>query len=262
MDERPHTPTADRWWGESWTFDFAAPDGALGGFVRLGLLPNQATCWYWAWVVGPDRPPVAVVDDEVEPPRGGSLELRGHGLWADHIVEEPFEHVSVGAEAFALELDDPEDAVGAPRGIPTPFGLDLGWETDGPRAPVDGPGGVAGYRLPCRVVGEVLVGDERIELDGFGHRHHLWGVEDWWSAAWTAADGRLDDGTWISARADGAGGLDDLGPDLAVEPLAAAPARIAGDGGRTSRLVRALCRFREVPTGRSGVGWTISNKPS
>jgi hypothetical protein len=262
LDERPHRPTADRWWGESWTFAFATTGGdrgELGGFVRLGLLPNQGTCWYWAWVVGPGRPPVAVVDDEVPLPRSPSLELRSTGLWADHIVEEPFEHVSVGAEAFALELDDPEEAYGIPLGIPTPFGLDLGWETEGPRAPITGPDGIEGYSLPCRVVGVVLVGDERIELDGFGHRQHAWGVEDWWSAGWTVADGRLDDGTWFSGPLDGP---DDLDLDLAVEPLVVAPVRITGDGGRTSRLERALCRFRDGPTGRSGIGWTTTNRPA
>jgi hypothetical protein len=292
VDERRHPPTDDLWWGEAWTFELATPDGRLGAYVRLELLPNQGTCWYWAWVVGPDRAPVVVLDPAVPPPRGESLELRTDGLWVDHIVEEPFEHVSVGAEAFALRLDDPAEAYGPLVGVPTPFGLDLGWETDGdhPAGPdlVRREGGSRqGYSLPCHVVGEILVADERIELDAVGHRHHTWGVEDWWSAGWTAAHGRLDDGTWFSHRSqpshapagtertttgggdgdgDGFPGADriDVGhPELhlAVEPVAYAPVPVADHDGRRSHLVRALCRFRDHAAGRGGVGWAEWNRP-
>jgi hypothetical protein len=278
LDERRHQWTDDRWWGEAWSFEFATPDGRLGGYVRLGLLPNQHTCWYWAWVVGPGRDPVVVLDHEVPLPRGSSLELRTNGLWADHIVEEAFEHVSVGAEAFALRLDDPGEAYGALLGLPTPFGLDLGWETDGSAGSTGSAVAVEGregYDLPCRVVGEVLVADERIELDGVGHRGHTWGIEDWWSAGWTAARGRLDDGTWFSslggATRPPAGDhgfptedrvrVTDPDLDLVVEPLAFAPVPVAGDDGRSSRLARAFCRFHDQPGGRTGVGWTEWNQP-
>jgi hypothetical protein len=283
VDERRHPATDQRWWGEAWSFEFATPGGELGGFVRLGLLPNRSTCWYWAWVVGPDRAPVVVLDHEVPLPRGASLELRADGLWADHIIEEPFEHVSVGAEAFALRLDDPAEALagGSLLGEPTPFGLDLGWESVAAPAAITGRPGLEGYRIPCQVVGEVLVADERFELDAVGHRHHTWGVEDWWSAPWTTVDGVLDDGTWLSASATppapptlDAHGLptgDRLtsadGPDLdvVVDPLALAPvvaARSAGNGdGATSVLARALCRITDPASGRRGVGWAEWNLP-
>jgi hypothetical protein len=280
LDERRHRPTDDRWWGEAWTFDFATRDGRLGGYVRLELLPNQRTCWYWAWVVGPDRAPVVVLDEEVPLPRGPGLELRTNGLWADHIVEEPFEHVSVGAEAFALRLDDPAEALGPLRGMPTPFGLDLGWETAGERTAVSAStGAIEGYTLPCQVVGEVLVADERIELDAVGHRRHTWGVEDWWSAGWRAVDGRLDDGTWFTGRVDASAPVTresgDHHPfpagdrirlerpdlDLAVEPLAFAPVTVADGGGRRCRLVRALVRYRVAASSHGGVGWMEWNEP-
>ena len=258
-------------------FDFASLDGQLGGYVRLELLPNQDTCWYWAWVVGPDRPPVVVLDQEVPLPRGAGLELRTTGLWADHIVEEPFEHVSVGAEAFALLLDDPAEALGPLVGMPTPFGLDLGWETAGARTSTAGT--TEGYGLPCHVVGEVLVADERIELDGIGHRWHTWGVEDWWSAGWRSVAGRLDDGTWFADRTEvGANDralephdatfptsdrarLEEQGLDLVIEPLAFAPVPVANDDGRACRLVRALCRYRDPSSEHCGVGWTEWNQP-
>jgi hypothetical protein len=260
-DEHRHRPTDDLWWGEAWSFDFATAGAGLGGAVRLGLLPNQATCWYWACVIGPGRDPIVVVDNEVPLPRAAALEVRTSGLWAEIIVEEAFEHVSVGAEAFALRLDRPGDTMG----LPTPLGLDLGWETDGALVRH-----ADGYDLPCRVVGEVLVADERIELDAVGHRHHTWGVEDWWSTGWTAVSGRLDDGTWFSGRAGPsalAGGDLPTGDrfvtdalDLVVEPVAWAPVAVEGDDGVVSDLVRALCRFGDASGGRRGVGWAEWNR--
>lgn len=280
MDERRHPATDQSWWGEAWSFEFATPGGELGGFVRLGLLPNQGVGWYWAWVVGPDRAPVVVLDPEVPLPRGASLELRTNGLWGDHIVEEPFEHVSVGAEAFALRLDDPAEALGPLLGELTPFGLDLGWESAGPPVPITDRPGLEGYRIPCQVVGEVLVADERYELDAVGHRHHTWGTEDWWSAPWTTVDGVLDDGTYLSASrssvssptpptldrhglptADRLTTVDGL--DLAIEPLALAPVTVDRPDAAASVLARALCRIRagDPDDGREGVGWAEWNLP-
>jgi hypothetical protein len=192
-DERHHPPAEGRFWGESWYFDFATRDGSLGGYVRLGLYPNQSACWYWACVVGEGRRLVTVIDHEVAPPKPPSLELRGDGLWADHTIEVPFDHVTLGCEAFALGLDDPAEAYGPMVGERVPFGLDLEWETDGAAYPY--PGGVTRYEVPCRVHGEVLVGDERIELDAIGQRDHSWGERDWWTVSWTWTAGWLEDGT-------------------------------------------------------------------
>ena len=30
-------------WSESWYFDFADPEQGVGGWVRLGLMPNEST---------------------------------------------------------------------------------------------------------------------------------------------------------------------------------------------------------------------------
>ena len=69
-DERRHPPGDEPWWNESWYFDFATADASLGGYVRIGLYPNQgsARAWYWACVVGEGRPLVIVVDHDVAPP--------------------------------------------------------------------------------------------------------------------------------------------------------------------------------------------------
>jgi len=189
-DERPHSPGPELFWNESWYFDFASPTGDLGGYVRIGLYPNLGVCWYWACVVGEGRPLVTVIDHTVPLPRaGGSLELRHDGLWADHTCEAPLERWSLGLEAFGVALDDPADTYGDLRGDRTPLGFDLEWETDG--AVFRWPEGMDRYEVPCRVHGEILVGDETIDFDGWGQRDHSWGVRDWWANGWCWSAFRL-----------------------------------------------------------------------
>lgn len=144
-----------------------------------------------------------------------------------------------------------------------------------------------------------LVGDEEIEVDGWGQRDHSWGAaRDWWTNQWCWSAGRLDDGTrWHSAsgffpgndwgvayvlgssdtefsefdeipvRAElGREGLIDrarltIGDlDLSVEPLAWAPVLLAHPDGREARFPRALARFTATD-GRTGTGWIEWNQP-
>ena len=196
-DEHRHEPGPEELWNESWYFDWTNADGTLGGYVRLGLYPNLGLSWYWACLVGSGRPLVTVIDHDAPLPAGRSFELRTEGLWADQTIETPLDHLSLGCEAFAVALDDPAAVYGDLRGDRVPFGLDLEWETDGGTYAY--PGGVTRYEVPCRVHGEILVGDERIDFDGWGQRDHSWGVRDWWTMGWQWTAGRLDDGTRFHA---------------------------------------------------------------
>lgn len=181
--ERPLEPEDEAWWGDWWWFDFAVPDGSLAGQVRIGLLPNEGIVQYWAAVTGQARQPVIVQDNEVPlPRRAGSLEIRTDGLWAEHIVEQSFEQVTVGCEAFALRLDSPDDLRQDPvLGERVPFGLDLEWETwppgTAPRCSTEDGSRTTSYELPCEVHGVVLVADEEIPLETAGSRRHGWGVQ-------------------------------------------------------------------------------------
>ena len=192
-DELAHPPGEERLWGESWYFDFTDREGTLGGYVRLGLYPNLGVAWYWACLVGEGRPLVTVIDHEVALPKAPSLEIRADGLWADHIVETPFDHMTLGCEAFAIGVDDPAEVYGDLRGDRVPFGFDLEWETD--RGGLYPWIGTTRYEVSCNVHGEILVGDETIDFDGIGQRDHSWGVRDWWSFGWVWTAGGLDDGT-------------------------------------------------------------------
>jgi hypothetical protein len=292
-DERRHPPGPEMLWGESWYFDFAATDGSVGGYVRVGLYPNLDRVWYWATLVGRDRDPVLVIDHEVPLPRGvGSLELRSSGLWADNTCETALDHWSLGLEAFGVRLDDPADAYGSMRGDRVPIGFDLEWETNG--VPFLWPVEAQRYEIPCRVHGEILCGDETIEVDAIGQRDHSWGVRDWWVMGWCWFAGQLDDGTQFHAtrikdfeyaagyvQRDGSlvevteceveerPGPDGIplgahlstgGLELDVEPLAWAPVGLVADDGRVSRFPRGMCRFTDSERG-GGIGWIEFNQP-
>jgi hypothetical protein len=294
-DERPHPPGDDALWNESWYFDFVTDDAGLGGYVRIGRYPNLGVVWYWACLVGTDRPLVTVLDHDVPLPAGDSLELRADGLWADHHCEEPFERWSLGLESFAVALDDPAAVYHGAYGDRVPFGFDLEWETDG--QPFVYPAGLDRYEVPCRVHGEVLVGDERLELAAArGQRDHSWGVRDWWATGWSWTAFHLDDGShwhgvaikpdqtssigyeqrpgeelrWLTAfRAD-----EELGPEgipttvgltadeasFVLEPTAWAPVLLTAPDGRISRFARGMGRFRS-DAGVPGVGWIELNQP-
>lgn len=211
-DERRHPAGPEKLWGESFSFDFARPDGT-GGFLRLGLYPNLKQAWWWTYLVLPDRL-VAVRDHEVALPRSG-LEVRAEGLWTDLICETPLEHWSIGLEAFGVALDDPVDSLRGEWGERLPVGLDVEWEALGPPgAPEEsaGPrasGAGGGYAQPGRVEGDVLVGTERIAFEGWGWRSHRWGLCDWWNGGpgvvryGGAFTGR--DGTSLSLAVPGSG---------------------------------------------------------
>jgi hypothetical protein len=298
-DERAHEPGEERLWGESWYFDFTNREGTLGGYVRLGLYPNLGVAWYWACLVGEGRPLVTVIDHEVAIPKAPSLEIRAEGLWADHTVETAFEHMTLGCEAFAVAVDDPSEVYGDLRGDRVPFGFDLEWETD--RGGVYPWIGATRYEISCNVHGEILVGDETIQLDGIGQRDHSWGVRDWWNVGWVWTAGGLEDGTRFHTARIRVPGLEGFAPgyvmppdggveqidvcraeeelgehgfptagrvecgplDMAIEPRYFSPVHLVDDDGTVTRHARFPRALCRFETadGRSGVGWTEWNQP-
>lgn len=287
-DEQRHQPPSPMVanWEESWYFDFALADGSLGMAVRLAFRPGENRAWYWAHLVGSGRPLVAVRDHDVDIPRGRNLEVRASGLWADFVCETPMEHWTVGLEAFGVALDDPREAYRGERGDVTALGLDLEWEAvdtgGGGGRPATEPGNEDAnsgrYEQACTVHGELLAGNQRIQIDAPGHRYHAWGPLDWWAEQgepWVWAAGRLDDGTHFSYHgpdvappepdrpfelaAEDQGLLGDFdvpteGLTLRAVPLAQAPVLVPADDRRASCLARALCRM-EAGDGRHGYGW-------
>lgn len=259
-DERPHRAGPGPGWEESWSIEWSAAGGDSGGFVRLTLRPAQRTAWWWAYLVRRGQPLVAVREHEVPLPRSGSLEIRASGLWADLVCEDPLDHWSIGMEALAVALESPTDSYRGERGLPVPAGLDLEWEAS---ELVAGRLGEVGYDQGGIVHGEVLIGDERIALDGIGSRSHDWGESRWWgvgAAAEGRASWRLQDGRWFHARlaeASAPGGVLDRavsGDGTVFDPVLHAPVVVPETGGGVARVVRALCRAR-TDDGYSGWGW-------
>lgn len=299
IDEQRHTADDTELWNESYYLDWFAEDLSVGGYVRIGFYPNLDRVWYWACLVGPDRPLVTVIEHDVPLPRStSSLELRHDGLWADHVVETPNDHFSINLEAFGLQVDDPAEVYRLePRGERVPFGFELDFDTD--RAAYLWPPVTPRYEIPCRVHGQILVGGETIEFDGWGQRDHSWGAaRDWWSMGWSWTAGRLDDGTrWHSAGgffADNDWGVAyELAPgadeftehdavrvavdegaealptrtrtqfgdlDLSFEPVAFSPVLLVHPDGRQARFPRAMAKVTTAD-GRSGGGWIEWNQP-
>lgn len=225
-DERRHTPDDLELWNESYYFDWFSEDGSIGGYARIGFYPNLGRVWYWACLVGPDRPLVIVTSDDAPLPKGEqSLEVRTDGIWADHGIDAPLEQMSISLESFALELDDPTDMYRDPRGRRVPFGFDLEFATD--RAAYLWPPIQDRYEIPCSVHGTIQVGEETIGIDAWGQRDHSWGrPRDWWSIGWFWSAARLDDGTRLHA----VGGIHGVGGSVADDRFGVAYVLPAGSG--------------------------------
>jgi hypothetical protein len=269
-DERRRTPGPEPFWADAWEIDFAAqlPLGgpAIGGFVRLTLLPNQGVAWWWTSLITPRL--IAVRDHEVPLPRTG-LEVRADGLWGELVCETPLEHWSIGLEAFGLAYDDLADAWGDEWGERLPVGLDLEWEVEpgagripelapapsatpaGSRpSPPSGPsaGAGVGYSHAGSVQGEILVGNDRIPFAGTGFRSRASGVLDWWSdrpqrrLAWVTGTGGAAVATGPAAHAT-------------AVVLGQVPVLVTAEGRPPVRLARALCRVDGPSAGSGGLGW-------
>ena len=294
-DEGLHQPGKEQLWNESYYFDFAAPDGSIGGYVRLGLYPNWDRAWYWACIARPGQPAVLIADNAAPLPVRGTTDVSTSGYTAGHRITEPFTTASLSLDGLAVELPEPAAAYGslvAARAVS--LCLDLTWTTIGGVYPYKD---LPRYEIPCRVEGTVNLDGQMIGIGGWGERDHSWGERDWWLVSWLWASGRLDDGTsfhgmqanigfavpWPSFAVSPAGALSHLnrfsactdfgtddfptrsrlrltGAPMTAVPLAFGAVAMASPEGRVSHFPRALCRFT-ADDGRVGYGWTEWNQP-
>ena len=109
-DEGLHPAGPEFLWNESYYFDFAAPDGSVGGYVRLGLYPNWDRAWYWACIVRPGAPTVLVADNAAALPAPGSTDLRMAGGSASQEITEPLRLARISLDATGTVLPDPAAA--------------------------------------------------------------------------------------------------------------------------------------------------------
>lgn len=295
-DEAAHTPGEEPLWNESWYWDFADPEQGIGGWIRLGLMPNQNVAWINALVCGPDIPTVACVDFQAALPenpndiRSGTTELR-------HAATVPLQEYQVAVSGPAQAYDDPSALLRGASGRDTDLGMDLTWSTTGtPYAYRI----ATRYEIPCTVSGSITVDGRTYRFTGVpGQRDHSHGVRDWWSMDWVWSALHLDDGTHLhgvdlripgmppvsvgyieppgqpviettSVIADAV--LADNGLPVATTltmepgPLTAtievrghAPVRLDSPDGRVSYFPRAWAAV-QTQDGRRGVGWLEWNR--
>ncbi|QGG93944.1 hypothetical protein [Actinomarinicola tropica] len=208
-DELAHPPGASSAWSETWELRLVDPGRGIGLVVAVVRRPAERQVSYLASVLGAADGVVTVHEHDIDEPRGGGLELRASGIWADHVCETPFSHWSVGLEAFGLVLDEPEDAVTSGRGRAVPIGWDLEWEDDGGVEPIGGADD--GYLAHGRAHGELLLDDDTVELDGIGGRLHRWGtgprLPGWTSRPVRSAGTRPVEGVRRAVADDGVGAI-------------------------------------------------------
>jgi hypothetical protein len=297
VDEGRHLPGTDALWGESWYHDFAASDGSYGGYLRLGLYPNQGIAWYWVYLVRQGRPLVLIREHAVPGPTvmEGPIEVASDRVSGTWTPEDPLRKYRITTQGTGIVLADPADAFQDEQGPEVAVSLDLTWE--GVAAPFPY-AATTRFEQSARVSGTVTIGDERLEVSCPGQRDHSWGVRDWWAFPWVWCSGRLDDGTWWHTARSVAPKVEifqtgyvitpdmtlhpveDVGVDyeldgeelpvrgaLAVGELALtwtaemhAPALLVSPEGKRSRFPRAVCRF-ETADGRTGRGWIEFNFP-
>ena len=297
-DEGRHLPGTDALWGESWYHDFAASDGSYGGYLRLGLYPNQQVAWYWVHLVREGKPLVLVRDHTVACPTAmeGPVEAtsaRVQGSWGPI---EPLRKYRIATEGTGVELANPADAFHGEHGPEVPVRLDLTWEGVTEPFPYTA---TTRFEQSAWVSGEVVIGDERIDVHCPGQRDHSWGVRDWWLFGWVWCSGRLDDDTWWHCARSIVPKIDIfqtgyvVTPDMALHPVEKigvdyeldaeelpikgslkvgdldltwtaemhAPVLLVSPEGKESCFPRAVCAF-ETPDGRKGRGWIEFNFPA
>ena len=188
-EEARHSPGPEKWWGESWYFDFVASDGSVGGYCRLGLYPNRDASWFWFHTTGGGLSTVQIRDHALACPNGEISEL-GAGDWRSTLKRGPDGwNITLNGEGLALK--NPLEALGSEAGDPVDIEAELAWVDRGPVFRYDV---TTRYEQTCRVAGRLRLGERQWAIRGGGQRDHSWGVRDWtmyhfWSS------GSLSDGS-------------------------------------------------------------------
>jgi hypothetical protein len=295
-DESAHTATDEPLWNESWYADFVDAANGFGGWVRLGLIPNQQTAWLHALLCGPDLPTVAVVDFEVPLPTD-PWALQTGAIDFMHSADDPLRTYRIALRGHGQSYPDPAALLRAEQGPPAEVAIDLEWTTDGTPYQYRL---TTRYEIPCTVSGTVTIDGHHYTVDSVpGQRDHSWGVRDWWSMDWVWSALHLDDGTHLHAvdiripgvPPVGIGYVQDRGgtvtelqtiapratfdadglpvsATLAVDPggitatvdvRGHAPLLLVALDGRTSQFPRVWATL-STADGRTGVGWLEWNR--
>nr|WP_205267780.1 phosphotransferase [Mycolicibacterium sphagni] len=295
-DEGAHEPGDEPLWNESWYWDFADPAQGVGGWIRLGLVPNQNVAWINALVCGPDMPTVALVNFEAPLPADPAV-AQADGAVLRHGAITPLQTYRVEVRGTAQAYDDPSALLRDEPGRPVELAMDLTWTSVGtPYAYRI----TTRYEIPCTITGTVTIDGRAYQFEAVpGQRDHSHGVRDWWSMDWVWSALHLQDGTHVhgvdiripgispvsvgyvqrsgepvtetttvTAEATFADNGLPLTTSIVYEPGSVqaevgirghAPVRLVGPEGQISQFPRSWVTV-ETADGRSGVGWVEWNR--
>ena len=288
-DSTTHEPQPDKYWQESWYFDFVDLKQGIGGYVRLGSDPGAKRSWYTAVICGPNRPTIAVVDFNAPLP-DVKLSVETSKFSASQECVSEMKEYKVRLHTSAAEsYGDPAKLLQGESGEAIAAALDLTWTTAGEPYAYRL---TTRYEIPCTVTGKLKIGDEVIEINGVpGQRDHSWGARDWWAMDWVWSALHFDDGTRIHGLdlripsaprmscgyVQGLGAFDEVekcevegvfenglpktarfvidGRELQFQALGHGPLRLVSDDGRVGQFPRA---WGTVDGGVAWVEWMLN----
>lgn len=163
-DEFPHELSTC----EEWTFEWWSGDGAIAGYTSYRLV-GRSRIWYCWALWRRDRPLLHVTEFDISR-RSNPMIAKASSLWAEYTCDSPFEQWTLGNETYAVELEDPAEALGRAYGHAVPIASDLEWY-----ATRDAVSIADGYFQEGRLLGTVETIEGRVELvDMLAARSHRW----------------------------------------------------------------------------------------
>lgn len=196
-DEYTHTPDAALNYNESMYLNMFDPVKKIGGWFRLGNRPNEGYAEMTICLYLPDR---RVAFMYAKPSISDNKQMAAGGMKIE--VVEPFERLRVSYSGKAVVLSNPNDMAEPSKAfrenpvVPCQVELDyegvspmFGGETvkeDGSPLDIDPEKSFAKahYEQHMRASGYFMVGDEKIEVSGFGLRDKSWGPRYWQAIHW------------------------------------------------------------------------------
>lgn len=178
----PYDPS-ERWWNESWFWDWYTIDGSVAGHCRIGLIPGQGRAWLWLYLfrdgewLGVEQPFL-----DLAKVRRPEIAYDDPGLSFSYRIIDPLRRGRLRVQAAARVLSGPR------AGRVLPVAVDLEVMSIG-AAHSTGPGDQEGHssatydarrmEQPIVVWGPIRIGDDTVDLEGRGERDHSWGPRYW-----------------------------------------------------------------------------------
>lgn len=167
--------------------DLIDAGAGIGARFEVGLDHLANRCRIHISIVRRGKPLISLCDGDAKLPASGRFEIRTSGLWCEVAELVPGDHATFDLEAFAVELDDPADVHTGAYGNRLALGAELDWETVGGAPLTQG-------AFACAVTGELLIGDDTLEVEGWGWRSFRRGAPE---PVRSEIRGRSANGEWI-----------------------------------------------------------------